>query len=353
MQTADSLAIGNRRGNGTVNVSGGVVAATGNAESNIFIGRGADTSPGAGGTNVLRITGGTATVVATGSLLMDVNDVVQSATLIAEITGAQHTPIIVSGNADVTNGALKVELSGYTPVANDSWTLVQAGVELDAVLDQIDAQVAAAGYDPLSHATAALLGEVAGPFDSVDVSAAPLPPGLAWDVSYSAEQIVLSVIPSGVSGDFDGNGLLDAADIDLLSAEVRSGGLNLDFDLNTDGAVNGTDREVWVNQLKRTYMGDANLDGEFSSSDFVLVFQAGRYEDGEPLNASWATGDWNGDGDFDSSDFVTAFQSGGFEIGPRPAVQAVPEPTGLGILCGLLCACTAFDRRRQNRRLCQ
>ncbi|MEZ6121112.1 MAG: hypothetical protein R3C28_31720 [Pirellulaceae bacterium] len=43
-------------------------------------------------------------------------------------------------------------------------------------------------------------------------------------------------------------------------------------------------------------------------------------------NSVWSTGDWSTDGDFNSSDLVLAFQDGGYEQGPRAGVQAVPEP---------------------------
>jgi hypothetical protein len=44
------------------------------------------------------------------------------------------------------------------------------------------------------------------------------------------------------------------------------------------------------------------------------------------MNSTWATGDWNGDGDFNTSDFVLAFQVGAYEQGPRN-VNVVPEPS--------------------------
>ncbi|MCA9213245.1 MAG: hypothetical protein KDB27_09280 [Planctomycetales bacterium] len=126
-------------------------------------------------------------------------------------------------------------------------------------------------------------------------------------------------------GDFNLDGVLDAADIDALSEEVRSGTNNAAFDLNGDTVVNDADRFVWVDDFRGTYFGDSNLDGEFNSTDFVVVFTARKYEAGADTDATWATGDWNGDGNFDSTDFVRAFTSGGYEKGPR-AVQAVPEP---------------------------
>ena len=129
----------------------------------------------------------------------------------------------------------------------------------------------------------------------------------------------------GIPGDFNGNSELDVDDINQLSANVRAGTNDVAFDLNGDDAVDGEDRRVWIKELRQTWIGDSNLDGEFNSSDFVLVFQAGQYEDADPLNSNWETGDWNGDGDFTSNDFVVAFQDGGFEKGPLVAA-AVPEP---------------------------
>jgi hypothetical protein len=141
----------------------------------------------------------------------------------------------------------------------------------------------------------------------------------------------ISIAAPGVAlpGDFNQDGQLDARDIDLLTRVVVQGTNDPSFNLNTDGVVNGEDRRVWVEELRRTYFGDSNLDGEFSSTDFVVVFQAGQYEDTREDNSTWATGDWNGDLEFDSGDFVVAFQAGGFERGPRAAVHSVPEPLSI------------------------
>ncbi|MDG2382013.1 MAG: PEP-CTERM sorting domain-containing protein [Pirellulaceae bacterium] len=138
--------------------------------------------------------------------------------------------------------------------------------------------------------------------------------------------------PIGVEGDFNRNGFLDVEDIDLLSVEVRAGRQTTRFDLNSDQIVDGQDRSVWVDDLKRTYFGDSDLDGQFNSRDLVQIFQAGQFEDGFQLNSNWQSGDWNGDGDFTSSDFVIAFQAGGYEKGPRPARLAVPEPNSILLL---------------------
>ena len=146
------------------------------------------------------------------------------------------------------------------------------------------------------------------------------------------------VLSDSQLGDFNLNGVLDAADISLLSDEVREGNHNPVYDLNKDGLVDVVDREVWVHDLSGTYFGDLDLDGQFNTQDLVAVLALGEFEDNVALNSTWATGDWDGDADVTSGDLVLALADGGFEQGPRPAPNAVPEPaTQLTLLFGLAC----------------
>ncbi len=150
-------------------------------------------------------------------------------------------------------------------------------------------------------------------------------------------------INNGILGDFNGDGVVDAVDMDLLSADVRAGLNTPKFDLDGDGVVGTSDRQAWVSDVRNTWFGDSNLDGEFNSTDFVVVFAASEYEDELIGNSTWATGDWNGDTEFNSSDFVVAFSNGGYEMGPRP--QAVPEPSS--VLVVLTAFVLTAIRRRQ------
>jgi hypothetical protein len=92
--------------------------------------------------------------------------------------------------------------------------------------------------------------------------------------------------------------------------------------------LDNVDREIWVRDIRSTWFGNADLDGQFNSGDLVSVLALGQYEDQLDPNSTWISGDWNGDGDFTSSDLVVALADGGYEQGPRPAVSAVPEPRG-------------------------
>jgi hypothetical protein len=150
---------------------------------------------------------------------------------------------------------------------------------------------------------------------------------------------------SDIEGDFNGNGVLDAADIDQLSAQVRAATNDPLFDLNTDSLVDDLDRHAWVRDLKQTYFGDADLNGSFDSTDLVQVLGSGEYEDGFDLNSTWLTGDWEGDGDFTSGDLVLALADGGYEAG----AAAVPEPNGIILAMGAA-AIAAFRHRRSKTR---
>lgn len=163
------------------------------------------------------------------------------------------------------------------------------------------------------------------------------------EVSLGVHDMDFNAVPT-VVGDFDGSGMRDPADFDLLAAGVISG--DLSFDLDGDLDVDAEDRRVWVEDLSNTHFGDSNWDGEFSSTDFVTVFTSAKYETGTP--AGWAEGDWNGDMLFDSSDFVAAFTGGGYEGGPRPGgLIVVPEPTtGMQLLLAGVCGALLLRTRR-------
>jgi hypothetical protein len=152
-----------------------------------------------------------------------------------------------------------------------------------------------------------------------------------------------------IRGDFNSNGLLDAADIDLLTETVRAATHAAPFDLNADTLVDQADRTIWINELAKTWNGDANLDGQFNSQDIVQVFAAGKYERGLRSEAVWAEGDWDGNGAFESHDLVVAFQDGGYEVGAvRQLATAVAEPSPLGLLGMASAAVYAGLHRRSS-----
>ena len=153
---------------------------------------------------------------------------------------------------------------------------------------------------------------------------------------------------AGILGDYDGSGVLDEPDLNMQAVQISNPPGDPTYDLNDDGVVDVEDRKIWVNDLKNTYVGDANLDLEFNSGDMVQVFSKGKYETQQ--EASWGEGDFNGDKKFDSGDMVAAFVGGGYELGPKgpAAVGVVPEPSGVVLAIVGLLGLAGLTRRRGN-----
>ena len=174
----------------------------------------------------------------------------------------------------------------------------------------------------------------------------PADPGQTWTFNPSTGQIIFGAV---LPGDYNLNGLLDAGDLDMQAVAIAGEQHPAEFDLNEDGLVNFNDRQMWVDDLKNTWIGDANLNGEFNSGDMVQVFVRGLYETGQP--AGWEDGDWNGDTVFGSGDMVSAFVGGGYELGLKPggpnlAISAVPEPSSVLLaLLGVLSLVGLAHRR--------
>jgi hypothetical protein len=249
VQGSGFFAISNRRGNGFANISGGALAMTGVVNNGaIIVGRGMDWGgqPGTGGVTELRVSGDDSIIIANGDFEMNLNDVALSSTLVAEITGPTHTTIKVTGSAKIANGALKVELSGYTPVAGDSWTILSAGVEdLAAEKNAINAMLPV-GEEPLVHAAPAAVGTLQGEFKATNF--APLSAGLSWDLDYVNNSVVLSVVGSGptYTADFNDDGRVDGLD---LAAWKTAYGQGAGADANGDQVSDGADFLEWQRQF--------------------------------------------------------------------------------------------------------
>ena len=157
--------------------------------------------------------------------------------------------------------------------------------------------------------------------------------------------IIRQTSGGGLAGDFNGDGVLDTADIDDLTARSASKTNPAAYDLNSDALVDVDDVGMWVKDLANSWIGDANMDGEFNSSDLVSVLSAGTYETG--AEAVWSTGDFNGDGAANSSDLVAALSDGGYENGPRAAVASVPEPATVSLLLAAGLSLVHLSRRRR------
>ncbi len=117
---------------------------------------------------------------------------------------------------------------------------------------------------------------------------------------------------ASLRADVNGDASIDGHDVAALrSFRNTAPGL---ADIDGNGVANDADRDHLVHHVMGVPYGDANLDGQFDSTDLAQVFAAGKYEVAEP--AQWSEGDFNGDSRFDSADLVLANTDDCYDQGP-------------------------------------
>jgi hypothetical protein len=211
-------------------------------------------------------------------------------------------------------------LGGYTGQLNNNCGDVARLMRPDATADPVDppfVQVDEVLYDDLApwptgaDGTGQTLQRISGTaFGNASAS---------WFSANGSPGTLSTSTP----GDFDGNRVVNVADINLLYIQLQSPTPDVKYDLTGDGKVDNADRDEMVLKLAGTTYGDSNFDRVFNSADFIVVFQVGEYEDGVPKNSTWGEGDWNADGDFTTADLVLAFQAGGYVSAASPAASRV------------------------------
>ena len=128
-----------------------------------------------------------------------------------------HDRLIVGGEMSIEGGTLKL--------------LLDAGAPSPAEGDQFDL------FDFASFA---------GQFDSIELPA--LATGLAWDTTAISINGVVSVVATA-PGDFNGDGVVDGADLAKWQADYGSNG---ESDADGDGDTDGADFLEWQRQKSRT-----------------------------------------------------------------------------------------------------
>ena len=142
----------------------------------------------------------------------------------------------------------------------------------------------------------------------------------------------IKVVQSYQPGDFDGDGDMDADDIDILCANM---GGDLDpYDLNSDGVVDEDDMVFHVETLIEydtdgdgtpdgvgTYLGDFNLDGVVNATDLQLM--KGTFG---TTGVGYAGGNANCDTVVNATDLQILKGTFG------SAAAGVPEPLTMGLL---------------------
>jgi hypothetical protein len=123
-------------------------------------------------------------------------------------------------------------------------------------------------------------------------------------------------------GDFNGDNVVDAADIDLLFDAVNRHSQNPDFVLSGTFPI-PTEFEIdfYIRDLLSTDFGDANLDGAVDAIDFG-IWNNRKFQS----CSGWAAADFNGDGNTDGSDFNVWNDNKFLNAAPARAADQAKNP---------------------------
>ena len=143
-------------------------------------------------------------------------------------------------------------------------------------------------------------------------------------------------------GDFDGDGDIDADDIDALGAAIQASSTDLAFDMDGNGLVEQADFNLHVTTLVDTLIGEGSgtMFGDFNLDGVIDLIDLGTLGEQYGIGTGWATGDTDGNGVIDLIDLGSVGENYGFA-----ATAPIPEPATMTLL-GL--GAVALIRRRRN-----
>ncbi|QDU90941.1 Endo-1,3-1,4-beta-glycanase ExsH [Pirellulimonas nuda] len=220
-------------------------------------GQGALTKAGAGSWNITSANyyAGT-TAVAQGELVVSGSTGFGAATVAAgsRLSGAGLVRGDLASAGVVAPGAPSGQLTvggAYQQHATGELEIVLSPASVDSLKVLGEANLAGAlkvvtsgGYLPQQGASFELISAagVTGEFQSVLLPA--LEGGFSWSLQYSTDSVVLRVL-SALPGDYNQDGLVDAADYTVWRDQLESVGASLTADGDGDGSVGTSDYHLW------------------------------------------------------------------------------------------------------------
>ena len=166
----------------------------------------------------------------------------------------------------LANGTLRMELSSAFPAGTAIAVADDAMLAGDLVIEL------AAGFVPVLDDSFELLqaiGGIVGGFENVLLPA--VPSGLAWELEAGANSIVLTVVTGGIGGDYNSDGVVDAADYTVWRDQLGSSESLANDD--TPG-VGMDDYTRWKTNFGQSAGGGASAHGVPEPAGGALLFMA-------------------------------------------------------------------------------
>lgn len=167
--------------------------------------------------------------------------------------GASPANVIFAGDLALDAAAtLEIELGGNAPGSQyDRLTIVG-----DAILGGTLDVSLINGFVPATGSTFQILTAAGGISGAFANSSLPSLPGRAWRLNYQPTAISLSVV---LAGDYNNDGLVDAADYSRWRDTLGQTGAALAADGNGNGQVDAADYDVWRANFGQTAGAAASL----------------------------------------------------------------------------------------------
>jgi hypothetical protein len=139
-------------------------------------------------------------------------------------------------------GTLAIDLGGTTAITQYDRLAVDRFAFLDGTLEVSLVDLGGGMFAPSVGNTFTILTAAEGVSGTFDEEI--LPVGYQWGVTYGANSVVLTVIGAGLSGDYNEDGTVDAADYTVWRDTIAASGTSLPND-PTPGTVDESDYLYW------------------------------------------------------------------------------------------------------------
>ncbi|MEX2092118.1 MAG: aspartyl protease family protein [Pirellulales bacterium] len=146
--------------------------------------------------------------------------------------------------ASSIDSTLAIDLGGLTAVTQYDQLVVDGGVALAGTLAVSLVNLGGGPFVPSVGNAFTIITATDGISGSFDALIAPS--GYNWGIAYGPTSVTLSV---GTPGDYNDNGVVDAADYTIWQDSVGANGSNLPADGDGDGSIDTDDYAVWKNHF--------------------------------------------------------------------------------------------------------